>query len=65
MAYKLGKERRQIRNSNNTPIFRKKLGKGILGEANNDGSIFVDSSVKPGSKQYKKIIAHEKQHIKD
>jgi hypothetical protein len=65
MAYKLGKERRQIRNSNNTPIFSKKLGKGILGEANNDGSIFVDKSVKPGTKKFKRVVAHEKQHIKD
>ena len=65
MAYKLGKERRQIRNSSNTPIFRKKLGKNILAEANNDGTIFVDPSVKPGTKKYKKVIAHEEKHIKD
>ena len=34
MGYRLGKEKRQVRSSIDTPIFRKKLGKGILGEAN-------------------------------
>ena len=47
MAFKLGKERRQIRNPKDTPIFRKKLEKGTLGKANNDGSIHIDKSVEP------------------
>ena len=50
MAFKLGSEKRQVRNSTNTPIFRKKLEAGILGEANKDGSIF---------------IRHEKKHARD
>ena len=45
MSFKLGRETRKYRSSENTPIFRKKLDKGIIGEANNDGSIFVDTSV--------------------
>ena len=49
MGFKLGKEHRKVRTSKNTPIIRKNLDKGILGEANNDGSIFIDKSVKPGS----------------
>ena len=34
-----------------TPVLRKKLGGGILGEANNDGSIFIHEKVVPGSEQ--------------
>ena len=45
MGFKLGRERRQIRNSKDTPIFKKNLEPGVLGEANMDGSIFVDHSV--------------------
>ena len=65
MAFKLGKERRQIRNPKDTPIFRKKLEKGTLGKANNDGSIHIDKSVEPGSALEKKVINHEMQHMKD
>tara|TARA_R100000655_G_C2852060_1_gene169764 strand:- start:66 stop:425 length:360 start_codon:yes stop_codon:yes gene_type:complete len=63
MAFKLGNEKRQIRNSKNTPIFRKKLKGGTLAEANMDGSIVIDNSVKPGSAFERRIIKHEKKHI--
>ena len=48
MAFKLGNEKRGIKNSKTTPIFRKKLDKGIVAEANLDGSIFINKNVKPG-----------------
>ena len=32
-----------------TPILRKSLDKGIMGEANNDGSMFISNKVIPGS----------------
>ncbi len=48
----------------NTPILRKNLDEGVLGEANIDGSIFIDKSVKKGSQQEKDIIAHESFHTK-
>ena len=63
MAFKLGKEKRQIRNSKNTPIFRKNLKGGTLAEANMDGSIVIDNSVKPNSAFERRIIKHEKKHI--
>jgi len=63
MGFKLGSEGRRIRNSKDTPIFRKKLGKGILGEANMDGSIYIDKSVKPGSALEKRVINHEQAHL--
>ena len=45
MAFKLGKEQRGFKNPKDNQIFRKKLGDGILGEANSDGSIYIDKSV--------------------
>ena len=57
MAFKLGSEKRTT-----VPVFRKNLGKNILGEANMDGSIYIDKSVKPGSALEKQVISHEKDH---
>jgi len=65
MAFKLGNEKRQIRNSQSTPIFRKKLDAGILGEANMDGSIYISDKIKPGSKQEREVVNHEKKHAQD
>ena len=45
-----------------TPIYRKKLDGGILGEANKDGSIYIDESVPKGSNQEKEILQHEMKH---
>ena len=63
MAFKLGNEKRQIRNSSNTPIFRKKLGDGIMGEANNDGSIYVNTNVP--EEEVERVVVHEMQHQTD
>ena len=48
-----------------TPVLRKKLGGGILGEANNDGSIFIHEKVVPGSEQEKHVLMHEMIHQTD
>ena len=48
-----------------TPVLRKKLGGGILGESNNDGSIFIHEKVKPGSEQEKHVLMHEMVHMTD
>ena len=47
-----------------TPIIRKKLDKGIAAEANLDGSMFIDPSVKKGSDLERKAVAHEEHHQK-
>jgi len=60
MAFKLGKESRGFKNSENTKIFRKKLENGVLGEANNDGSIYIDKSVPNDMVNY--VANHEAQH---
>ena len=65
MGFKLGNEKRQIRNSKETPIFRKNLDKGILGEANMDGSIYIDKDVPKGSALEKRVIRHESVHAKE
>jgi len=45
----------------NTPVFKKTLEGGILGEANNDGTIFIDKSLKGKAK--KEAVSHEKVHL--
>ena len=42
-----------------TPVIRKELGEGILGEANMDGTII------PGSKEEKETLIHEMRHATD
>lgn len=46
-----------------TPVIKKDLEGGVLGEANNDGTIFVDKSVKEGSPMYKEVVGHEMKHL--
>jgi hypothetical protein len=48
-----------------TPLFRKDLDKGIQGEANDDGSIFLSNSIEPGSKEEEEILTHEMKHLTD
>jgi hypothetical protein len=48
-----------------TPLFRKKLDNGIQGEANKDGTIFIDESVIPNSETERQILAHEMKHLTD
>ena len=48
-----------------TPIIRTKLEKGILGEANADGSIFISENIEPGSFQERQTLKHEMVHAKD
>ena len=43
-----------------TPVFEKDLGGSIMGEANNDGTIFIDKGLSKSEK--KKVVAHEKIH---
>jgi hypothetical protein len=48
-----------------TPIIRTKLEKGVLGEANADGSIFINEDIPPGSFQERQTLKHEMIHAKD
>ena len=48
-----------------TPVIRKPLAEGILGEANMDGSIYISDKIEPGSKEEKQVINHEMRHATD
>jgi len=48
-----------------TPVIRKKLDEGILGEANMDGTIFISDKIVPGSEEERQVINHEMRHATD
>ena len=48
-----------------TPIIRKDLGEGIMGEANMDGSIFLSKSIEPDSRTESEALIHEMRHATD
>ena len=48
-----------------TPVIRVPLEKGILGEANMDGSIYVNELLEPGSFDDRQVISHEMRHATD
>ena len=48
-----------------TPVIRKDLGEGILGEANMDGSIYISDKLVPGSAEERQVINHEMRHSTD
>ena len=48
-----------------TPIVRVALDKGVMGEANMDGSIYINKNIVPGSKEDKQVINHEMRHATD
>ena len=48
-----------------TPIIRVPLEPGVMGEANMDGSIYVNELIEPGSFQDRQTISHEMRHATD
>ena len=48
-----------------TPVIRKPLAEGILGEANNDGSIFISDEIQPDSALETEVLLHEMRHATD
>ena len=47
------------------PVVRKPLEEGIMGEANMDGSIYINQNIVPGSKEEKQVVNHEMRHATD
>ena len=45
----------------NTPIYERNLEPGVMGEANNNGTILVNKNLSPLEKQ--KVVDHEMVHI--
>ena len=48
-----------------TPVIRKPLEEGVLGEANIDGSIYISDKITPGSEEERQVINHEMRHATD
>ena len=48
-----------------TPIIRKQLEPGVLGEANMDGTMYISDKLIPGSLEEKQTINHEMRHATD
>ena len=48
-----------------TPVIRKKLEGGVLGEANMDGSIYISNKLTPDSFEERQVINHEMRHATD
>ena len=46
----------------NTPIYNVSMEDGVMGKANNNGSIILNKDLDP--EQCEKVIAHEKVHVK-
>ena len=47
------------------PVIRKPLEEGVMGEANMDGSIYINENIIPGSEEERKVINHEMRHATD
>ena len=48
-----------------TPVIRKDLAPGVLGEANMDGSIYISNTIQPDSFQERQTVNHEMRHATD
>ena len=48
-----------------TPVIRKDLEPGVLGESNMDGSIYISNELEPGSFEERQTISHEMRHATD
>ena len=48
-----------------TPVIRKDLEPGVLGESNMDGSIYISDELEPGSFEERQTVNHEMRHATD
>ena len=48
-----------------TPVIRVPLEEDVMGEANIDGSIYVNELIQPGSYEDRQVISHEMRHATD
>ena len=48
-----------------TPVIRKPLEEGVMGEANMDGSIYISDELMPGSFEERQVVNHEMRHATD
>ena len=62
---RFGKQTRGDGSVPGTPVIRVPLEEGIMGEANMDGSIYVNEKIIPGSFDDRQVINHEMRHATD
>ena len=48
-----------------TPVIRVPLEEGVMGEANMDGSIYINEKLVPNSFEERQVISHEMRHATD
>ena len=48
-----------------TPVIRVPLDEGVMGEANMDGSIYINENLTPGSHDFNQTLNHEMRHATD
>ena len=48
-----------------TPVIRVPLDEGTMGEANMDGTIYINENITPGSEEDIQVINHEMRHATD
>ena len=66
MAFKLVRSTLKGTGAHKDMVFqmqRKNLEDGIAGEANNDGTIFVNKNIEKGSPLEAEVVAHEGDHM--
>ena len=62
---RFGKEAGDVGSVPGTPVIRVPLDEGVMGEANMDGTIYVNENITPGSHEDKQVINHEMRHATD
>ena len=62
---RFGKQAGGIGSVPGTPVIRVPLDEGVMGEANMDGTIYVNENITPGSYEDKQVINHEMRHATD
>ena len=59
---RFGKEAGSDASVPGTPIIRKPLDEGVMGEANMDGTIYISNKIVPGSFEERQVVNHEMVH---
>ena len=62
---RFGRQPSGIESIPGTPIIPMPLEEGIMGEANMDGTIYINEKIDPNSFEYKQTVNHEMRHATD
>ena len=62
---RFGKQAGDIGSVPGTPVIRVPLEENVMGEANMDGTIYINESIEPGSFEDRQTINHEMRHATD